>query len=87
MEHEALQVLLAQRPIVWTDPEANLRLMAEDIRTAAEEGAHLVVFPEVMLTGFNLKVTQSARPWQGTELERLRTLAQEHQIASLRLGR
>ena len=81
MEREALRIVLAQRPIVWTDPEANLRLMAEDIRTASEEGAHLVVFPEVMLTGFNLKVAQSARPWQGAELERLRALAQEHQIA------
>lgn len=81
MEREALRIVLAQRPIVWTDPEANLRLMAEDIRTAAEGGAHLVVFPEVMLTGFNLKVAQSARPWQGAELERLRALAQEHQIA------
>lgn len=81
MKQETLRVVLAQRPIVWTDPEANLRLMAEDIRTAAEEGAHLVVFPEVMLTGFNLKVAQSALPWQGAELERLRALAQEHQIA------
>ena len=81
MKHEALQILFAQRPIVWTEPEANLRLMADDIRTAAEAGAHLVVFPEVMLTGFNLKVAQSARPWRGAELERLRALAQEHQIA------
>lgn len=81
MKQETLRVVLAQRPIVWTDPEANLSLMVEDIRTAAEGGAHLVAFPEVMLTGFNLKVAQSARPWQGAELERLRTLAQEHQVA------
>lgn len=81
MEREALQVILAQRPIVWTDPEANLRLMAEDIRAAAVRGAHLIIFPEVMLTGFNLKVEQSACRWLSPHLEQIRTLAQEHQIA------
>ena len=54
MKQETLRVVLAQRLIVWTDPEANLRLMAENVRTATAEGAHFGVFREVMLTGFNL---------------------------------
>jgi Predicted amidohydrolase len=81
MERKELRVILAQCPIIWNEPKENLQRMEVETRFAAGIGADLIVFPEVMLTGFNLKMAQSACPWLGHELEHVQLLAQECQIA------
>jgi predicted amidohydrolase len=49
-----VRVALAQVAPRLGDVEANLDLAADRIRDAAAEGAHLVVFPELSLTGYLL---------------------------------
>lgn len=55
-EERTLRVALAQTDIVWEDIEAN-KIKAEQLcEKAAEEGAELIVFPEMSLTGFSMDV-------------------------------
>ena len=49
------RVALAQIAPRLGEPDANLELAAERLRRAAEQGADLVVFPELALTGYLLQ--------------------------------
>lgn len=50
-----LKIGLAQISPVLADPAANLKKHLDYIRRAAGEGAHLIVFPELSLTGYMLQ--------------------------------
>src|SRR3954470_7764021 len=52
MRTEPLRVSLAQINAVVGDIEGNARKIRRDIERARDEGAHLVVFPELALTGY-----------------------------------
>ncbi len=51
-----LKVALAQLDIAWENPAANRDQAILAIKKAANQGADLVVFPEMFLTGFSLRV-------------------------------
>lgn len=49
-----LRLALAQAAAISGDVDANARAAGEAVARAAERGAHLVVFPELFLTGYEL---------------------------------
>lgn len=51
-----MRVAGVQLDIVWEDPEENFRRAAPWIRRAADQGAQLVVLPEMFATGFSMNV-------------------------------
>ncbi|ROV58346.1 carbon-nitrogen hydrolase family protein [Vibrio ponticus] len=54
MNTNNLSVALAQIPVIDGDVEANFRQHIRAAKTAAEQGADLVLFPELSLTGYVL---------------------------------
>ena len=63
------------------DPKANLELVADGIRRAAEEGADLAVFPEATMACFGVKLAPLAEPLDGPWATEVRRLAREAGIA------
>jgi len=49
-----IRVALAQYSVTLGDKEANLEKVREGVERAKQEGAHLIVFPELFLTGYAL---------------------------------
>ena len=54
MRHQAIRIALAQVDCTLGDLEDNLRRTGEAIEHARADGADLVVFPELNLTGYSL---------------------------------
>ena len=52
---QSLRVALAQISPVLGDVSANLNLHLEQIEAAKQQGADLIIFPELGLTGYSLK--------------------------------
>lgn len=63
MAQETLTLALAQCDIVWENPTENLQVMRETFAQAAQGGAEIVVFPEVMTTGFSMHLEAIAEPF------------------------
>ncbi|MEV4731033.1 carbon-nitrogen hydrolase family protein [Saccharopolyspora sp. NPDC049426] len=63
------------------DPKANLELVADGIRRAAEGGADLAVFPEATMACFGVKLAPLAEPLDGPWATEVRRLAREADIA------
>jgi predicted amidohydrolase len=63
------------------DPEANLELVADGVRRAAEAGADLAVFPEATMACFGIKLGPLAEPLDGPWATEVRRLAEEAGIA------
>jgi predicted amidohydrolase len=78
-----VRVALAQVAPRLGDVEANLDLAADRIREAAAEGAHLVVFPELSLTGYLLAdlVPEVAMPITDPRLAEVSRQAPEALVA------
>jgi predicted amidohydrolase len=74
-----MRVALAQVDCVLGDIEANLRTAKTAVAQAAEQGADLVVFPELALHGYPLG-TYSADPIPAAD-ERLRAIGEEAGVA------
>ncbi len=53
-----MEVALTDMDIVWEDKKANQAQCQAMIREAASEGADLIVFPEMTLTGFSFDVNK-----------------------------
>jgi predicted amidohydrolase len=69
-----VRIALAQ--IVSTpDPEHNLGLVEDEVRTAAAAGARLVVFPEASMCCFGVPLGPVAEPLDGPWAARVRELA------------
>jgi len=66
-EH-TMKIAIAQTDIKFEDKEHNLKKAHELIRTAAQRGAELVLFPEMSFTGFsmNTALTGEAEPYTVT---------------------
>ena len=73
-----LRVAAVQCPILWNEPEANLRYIEEQLR--GQEAADLLVFPETILTGFSATAADYADR-EGRQLEELRCLARHYDKA------
>ncbi|QKT06194.1 carbon-nitrogen hydrolase family protein [Gordonia sp. X0973] len=64
-----------------TDPAANLGLVADQIATAADGGADLVVFPEASMCRFGVPLRDRAEPVDGPWATGVRAAARAHGIA------
>lgn len=58
-----------------TDPSANLALVAEYTRRAADAGARLVIFPEATMCRFGVPLNAVAEPFDGPWADAVRTIA------------
>ncbi|MDA3643766.1 carbon-nitrogen hydrolase family protein [Saccharopolyspora indica] len=67
--------------VTGPDPKANLELVADGIRRAAEGGADLAVFPEATMACFGVKLGPLAEPLDGPWATEVRRLADEAGIA------
>ncbi|MER7081411.1 Predicted amidohydrolase [Saccharopolyspora kobensis] len=67
--------------VTGPDPKANLELVADGIRRAAEAGADLAVFPEATMACFGVKLGPLAEPLDGPWATEVRRLADEAGIA------
>ena len=54
------KIALTNMDIVWEDKEANKFQCEEMIKEAADEHADIILFPEMTLTGFSLRLKR----WQ-----------------------
>lgn len=63
------------------DPAANLGLVADGVRRAAEAGATIAVFPEATMACFGVKLGPLAEPLDGPWANAVRQLAEEAGIA------
>ena len=70
----ALRVAVAQI-LSSADPDANLRLVADYTRRAAEAGARLVVFPEATMCRLGVPLGPVAEPIDGRWADGVRTVA------------
>lgn len=62
------------------DPSANLRLIGDAVRRAADRGADLVVAPEAAMACFGTRLADVAQPLDGPFADGLRALAQQHRV-------
>jgi predicted amidohydrolase len=62
-EKNLFEVVGVQMDVQLGDVEANLAAIAEHLNRAADEGAHLVVFPECALTGYCFDSLEQALPY------------------------
>ena len=73
------KLALAQMECVVGDKEANLAKMEEMAKRAREEGAELIIFPELALTGYVCRdlLYELAEPIPGPSTERVAEIARE----------
>ncbi len=64
---ENLKIALAQLDIDWEDKPANREKCKHLIEKASEEGAGLIVFPEMTLTGFSMSISDVAEHEKSSE--------------------
>lgn len=81
MEVCILKLCLAQTDIVWEDKSANMHKAREILSEAAYQGAELVVFPELSLTGFSMN-SSLAEPPLGETAEFFAENTQKYGIAA-----
>jgi predicted amidohydrolase len=79
------RVALAQLSPVLFDRQANLAKAEEAIRVAAQQGAHVIIFPELYLSGYSLaaRAAELAESRHGAIALRVAQLAQQYQIVVL----
>jgi predicted amidohydrolase len=80
-----MRIALYQASPKLLDTAVNLAVMEQAARAAALQGARLLVFPELFLTGYNLldDCPRVAEPADGASYRRLAALARETGIALL----
>ena len=69
-----MRIALAQM-MSGTDPAANLATIAELTRSAADDGARLVMFPEAAMCRFGVPLAQVAEPLDGPWADGVRQVA------------
>jgi predicted amidohydrolase len=76
-----VKIALASLDQAWEDKPANLRRCRELCSSATEQGADLIVFPEMTLTGFTMNAAAVAEPQHGAPtIDAFRDLAREHDL-------
>lgn len=78
-----VRIAAAQFNILEGDKETNLKRALDYIRSAAAQGAKLVLLPEMFLTGYPLHIPMSelAEPLEGNTLRCIQAAAKELKIA------
>ena len=74
-----MRIALAQI-LSGTDPAANLQLVAEHSRQAADAGANLVVFPEATMCRFGVPLGPVAEPVDGPWADGVRRIAADSNL-------
>ena len=77
-----MRIALAQI-LSGTDPAANLDVVADYTRQAADRGAQLVVFPEAAMCRFGVPLAPIAQPLDGPWAEGVRAIAAELGIVAV----
>ena len=77
-----MRIALAQI-LAGTDPAANLGIVADYTRRAAEAGARLVVFPEATMCRFGVPLAPIAEPVDGRWADAVRSIARESGLTLL----
>lgn len=54
--HKKLTIAIAQLDSVWENPEANQQQVEKVVATTARKAVDFIVFPEMFLTGFSMRV-------------------------------
>lgn len=72
---ENLKITLVQAPLVWENPEANLRHL--DSLLTRPAGTDVVMLPEMFTTGFTMKPEKNAEKHEGRGLQWMRQKAAE----------
>lgn len=78
---ETLTVAVAQTNIDWEAPHLNRQRMQRYIERAALLGAELILFPEVITTGFTMKPKPWAENHLGETVQFISNQADKHNIA------
>ena len=81
-----LRVVLGEYDTSWHDPATSLERAGRLVRGAAKQGAHLVVLPEMCLSGFTMEPKDHAVPLDSPNVRALSSLAAEsgvHLIAGV----
>ncbi|MBB6274931.1 nitrilase family protein [Porphyromonas circumdentaria] len=81
MISETLKIALAQVDIAWEKPLKNLEVIHAKSLEAARQQADLIVFPEVMTTGFSMDVKRVAEPLPSPSIGRIQEIAKETNVA------
>src|SRR2546425_12825644 len=77
-----MKIAAAQIACVLGDFNANLRKISDFAALAKKSGAQLVVFPEMVDTGYSMQVIQKhARTWSEGAVTELQKMAKELSIA------
>jgi len=76
----ALMRIASAQILSGTDPAANLQLVRDYSRQAAEAGAKLVVFPEATMCRFGVPLSPVAEPVDGPWADGVRRIATESHI-------
>lgn len=58
-----MRIGLAQMNIIWEEIEENKRKAEDFCRQAQQQGADILVFPEMTLTGFSMNVRKTTQDW------------------------
>ena len=79
---EEVNIALSQISCRIGDKKHNLNKMKEQIKQAKENGANLIIFPELALTGYTLKdlVYESAEPIPGPSTNLLAEVAKKENV-------
>lgn len=77
-----LTVALAQIDIVWEDKNANKKICEQCVKQAADSGSDIVIFPEMTLTGFSMRVKYTGELESNSDtLDFFSSLAKKYKIA------
>jgi predicted amidohydrolase len=74
-----MRIALAQI-LAGTDPAANLEIVDEYTRQAADAGARLVLFPEATMCRFGVPLAPIAEPLDGRWADGVRAIAERHDV-------
>jgi predicted amidohydrolase len=77
-----MKIAAAQISCALGDFDANMQKIRDFVGYAKKSGVELVVFPEMIDTGYSMPVIQKhARPWKDGAFKRLQEIAQQNSIA------
>jgi deaminated glutathione amidase len=74
-----MRIALAQI-LAGTDPAANLEIVDDYTRQAADAGARLVLFPEATMCRFGVPLAPIAEPLDGRWADGVRAIAERHDV-------
>ena len=76
-----MKIALLQCDIIWENPAANLDALKAEFAEIAQQGAKLVVLPEMFATGFSMQAEQIAQTHDQSIVAFLLAQAKLHQFA------